>query len=227
MAEKILSPKIRTLLSAHPLFAGVPTDSGPLENETDAGRCYLITVAAGEQITAPGRWIGLIVSGRVRIYSTDSTRQVMLRAMTAGDMLGIAQFFSQVEAPISRAVAHSETQLLILTADAVQHLLDASPRFRDNCLAFLAGRIAFLNRKITTFTGGSAERRLAHYLDTVAADNDCFLCPVSLSAMADTLDISRASLYRAFQTLEQDGFLIRTGKRFCLRRRTELLTQYQ
>lgn len=214
-------------LAAHPLFDGVFADPAVLTALLPGNGCVSADFAPGEVILHPGRWIGLILSGGVRVYSADRGRQVLLRSMSAGDMIGVAQFFSQSEAPMSRIVAHRETRLLILESDAVGQLLNGSPRFRDNCLAFLADRIAFLNRKIATFTGGSAERRLAHYLNHMAGDADCFLCTTSLSAMADALDISRASLYRALQTLEQDGFLHRDSKRFCLQNRSDLLTRYQ
>ena len=218
---------VQTLL-AHPLFSGVFADSDALNAEAAPGGYAEVCFAPGDTIAyaAAPRWMGLVLRGSARVYSADTTRQVLLRPIGTGDLVGVAQLFSADGPSMSRMIASRETVMLILEELAVRRLLDASPRFRDNCLAFLAGRVAFLNRKIATFTAGSAERRLALYLDAAADDQDSLTLTTSISTLADTLDISRASLYRALETLEQDGFLIRTGRRFRLDNRAAMLTRY-
>ncbi len=212
----------------HRLFADVFPDGTALETEMASGGYTAVSFASGEPILydAADRWMALVLRGKAEIYSSDASRQVLLRTITKGDLVGAAQFFASHPTPMSRMTATTATEMLIIEESAVHRLLDRSPRFRDNCLSFLADRIAFLNRKITTFTAGSAERRLALYLDNMAGYSDVFTCSTSISAIADTLDISRASLYRALETLEQDGFLIRSGKQFTLLHREALPDRY-
>lgn len=226
--QRTLSPNAEKALLEHRLFSGVFSAMEVLTAEVSAGGYAEVSFAPGDAIvyTASPRWMALVLCGNARIYSADPARQVLLRPIGVGDLVGVAQLFSDASPSMSRMTATAETEMLIIEEGAVRRLLDVSPRFRDNCLAFLADRIAFLNRKIATFTAGSAERRLAIFLDGMAGMDDDFTCTTSISAMADTLDISRASLYRALETLEQDGFLIRSGKRFRLTDRTAMLARY-
>lgn len=214
-------------LLAHPLFHGVFPDADALAAEASHGGYTTVRFAPGDVMAYLGvRWMALVLRGHAKVYSADAGRQVLLRSISSGDLVGAAQMFAADAPPMSRMIADRETDLLILEESAVQRLLDASPRFRDNYLTFLADRIAFLNRKITTVTAGSAERRLALALDSMAGGGETFTLSTSLQNLADTLDISRASLYRALETLEQDGFLTRTGKQFRLTDRAAMLARY-
>ena len=47
-----------------------------------------------------------------------------------------------------------------------------------------------------------------------------------LSLINDMLDISRASLYRAFTKLENDGFIEREGKTIMIKNREKMLSYY-
>lgn len=216
-----------TALCNHPLFAGVFADDAAVAAEAARGGYAVVSFASGERIAhAASRWMALVLRGRAKVYSADTARQVLLRPIAAGDMVGVAQMFAPDAPPMSRMIADGETVLLILEEAAVRRLLDASPRFRDNALAFLAGRVAFLNRKIAMVTAGSAERRLALTLDEMAGERDSFTLTTSISTLADALDIGRASLYRALETLEADGFLIRAGRHFTLCDRHAMLSRY-
>ena len=93
-----------------------------------------------------------------------------------------------------------------------------------NYIGFLSDRIRFLNRKIKFFTSGTAERRLALYLDSFPEDS--FKIDESMSAVADMLDIGRASLYRAFDRLTEDGFIRRERDEITLLNRAEMVIYY-
>ena len=214
-------------LLAHPLFRDVFADEAAFDTEAARGGYSVVRFAPGESISHDaGRWMAFVLRGRAKVYSTDATRQVLLRSVSSGDLIGVAQMFAGSSPPMSRIMAEREIVLLMLEESAVRRLFDASPQFRDNCLAFLADRVAFLNRKIATVTAGSAERRLALTLDGMAGEQDEFTLNTSLQTLADALDISRASLYRALEALEQDGFLIRSGKRMRLHNRADMLARY-
>lgn len=69
----------------------------------------------------------------------------------------------------------------------------------------------YLNRKIMTFTAGSAERKLSVFLAENATDG-VFTPTCSMSALANMLGIGRASLYRALDRLTDCGWIERRGK---------------
>ena len=72
--------------------------------------------------------------------------------------------------------------------------------------------VRFLNARIETFTAPSAEARLANYLLSLPATQGEVTLPVSCRALSEMLNVGRASLYRAFDTLEEQGLTVRQGK---------------
>ena len=188
--------------------------------------CSIQTAASGDRIeNTEQRALIVILEGRVKIRSTDGERNVILRTAKQGEVLGAASLFLKQAPPLSTIEASGNCRVLFMQADAVRHLLQKDFRFLDDFLAFLAGRVRFLNQKIRCFTAGSAERRLALWL--AGEESDTLTLPDSLTSLADTLDIGRASLYRALDKLEQDGYILRKGREIQLLSREEIFKKYQ
>ena len=82
-----------------------------------------------------------------------------------------------------------------------------------------------MNLKIGYLTAGSAERRLALYLYSLGKRE--FRLTDSISALSELLDIGRASLYRAFDRLREDGFLQKDGRNLCLLDPDAMLDAYK
>ena len=81
--------------------------------------------------------------------------------------------------------------------------------------------------KIQYLTAGCTERRLALYLmSQIAADDLPVRLNISAVSLAELLDVGRASLYRAMDRLNEDGFLTRQGHEYTLHHRDNLLTHY-
>ena len=94
-------------------------------------------------------------------------------------------------------------------------LLEESARFRTNFLRYLSTRVAFLTDKLERLSTMSAEDRLFSYLQK-QADEEGHYTVRSMTEFAALLNISRASLYRAIEQLEQSGALSHIGKQFTL-----------
>ena len=75
----------------------------------------------------------------------------------------------------------------------------------------MSKKVVYLNRKISTLVAGSAEKKLVAYLLEVEFDSVCSL-NVSMSSLADMLNVGRASLYRAIDDLENRGLIKKNGK---------------
>ena len=89
----------------------------------------------------------------------------------------------------------------------------------------MSGRICYLNHKIRYLTAGSAERRLALYL--ASFEKDIIELDASLSSLSELLDIGRASLYRAFDTLIADGYIEKNGRTIRLIAPDAMIKDYQ
>ena len=68
----------------------------------------------------------------------------------------------------------------------------------------------YLNKKISTFTAGNADCKLALYL-IENNENGKLNSTLSMSALASTLGVGRASLYRAFDKLENANLIKKDG----------------
>ncbi len=214
------------LLHACPLFADIsPVTVGGLLAGAGASAALF---PAGEAIPAAdpsGRpQLVVLTKGKAAVTTPDPGHAVLLRFLRAGDLFGIANLFSD-EASVSTVRAETDCSCLLLTENAVRYLLDTDAEFRENYIGFLSGRVRFLNKKIGYLTAGSAERRLALYLAGLGA-GDVTLTE-SVTSLSDLLNLGRASLYRAFDRLTADGWLIRNGKRLRLTDPDAMLAFYR
>ena len=88
-------------------------------------------------------------------------------------------------------------------------LLAQDGPLRENYLRYLTGRIRFLSGRLQSLVQSGAEGKLARYLLANVREGQLTCAATDL---ARRLGLSRASLYRAFQSLEESGLISRHGK---------------
>ena len=98
---------------------------------------------------------------------------------------------------------------LLLDQELLDRLLGEEALLRRNYLTYLTGRIRFLNARLGSLAVGDTEGRVVRYLLS-SLSYGAVEC--SASGLARQLGISRASVYRAFQDLEQAGLIRREGR---------------
>ncbi len=215
--------ELLSFLKKLPLFGSV--SDALLQSTLQSEHAQLLPLASGEMPPPHcNEMLGVVLSGKLLILSTDEARSVVLRSVEKGEIFGAASLFTEAHAPLSRLKAKGAVQLLFLDRDAVHGLLRADANFMDAYLRLLADRIEFLNGKIRAFTAGSAERRLALWLLEHAQGD--FVRNTNLAVLADVLDIGRASLYRALDKLENEGLILRNGRDICILSPDELMQKY-
>ena len=116
--------------------------------------------------------------------------------------------------------------MLVLYKPILTYLIDNDVAVRYQYIAFLAQKTLYLNQKISCLTAGSAEQKLAYWLDANAS-GDIVQTQIPMNALCTMLDIGRASLYRAFDKLEQEGFIIREQKTVRILDRDRMLHKYK
>ena len=134
-----------------------------------------------------------------------------MRTIGVGAIFGIANLYAKELDFPTRISAKSVCNVLFIKKQALRELIENDKSTLKNFLAFQSNKIVYLNKKINAFTAGSAERRLALFLSDNAV-NGVYSENVSMSALAEMLDIGRASLYRALDKLEAEGCIERSGK---------------
>ena len=74
----------------------------------------------------------------------------------------------------------------------------------------------FLNRKLYLLSSGTAEQRLASFLLDNLPFGQAAELPMPLSKLSLALNVSRASLYRAFDALTESGAVVKEGRKVCI-----------
>lgn len=218
------SEKNIQMLCQHPLFEGCEQSTlSQIFSRTD---CTVCEIGTGKEILSPKskqKCVGMLLSGKAIVNTPDESKSVLLRYLSPGDLFGIANLFTK-EAYVSVIHATSPCKVFYITEHAIRALFEADPDFLYRYLAFLSGRICYLNQKIGYLTAGSTERRLALYL--LSLNQNPIKLPLSLSALSELLDVGRASLYRAFDRLTADGYLKKDGRIISLTNTEQMTLAY-
>lgn len=197
------------ILMSTPIFADADEDflkktllHDPIVREYRTGSVISPTIDGKNQLVA-------VLSGKARVLSALSGNQAVLRDLSAGDIFGVAELFFRDTENTSRVVAISKCRLIFISEDDMKKMLEGDKGVMYAYIRFLGMRVRFLNKRISCFTAGSAERKLALWLDSLVDEkgSDTAECETPISTLANMLDVGRASLYRAIDSLVSDGFI--------------------
>ena len=155
--------------------------------------------------------LGFVLSGKVRVTRGD----LFVDVLEPGMWFGAAALFNQREEYPSTLTAMTDCEVLLLSQETVAELMERWPRAGVNYVHYLSERICFLSDRLNSLAAGSAEEKVEQFLRR-SADADGVVC-VAATAVAQALGLGRASVYRAFETLEERGVLKREQKKFILK----------
>lgn len=221
----LLTKKESEKIFNSPIFCGVH-----IANATEIFEkhgCHAVDFEDGDTILSQkesSRTAGIFLAGEAVATTADDSKNTLLRFFEAGDFFGIANLFTD-ETYVSSIRAKKRCRVFFFTEEVLRELLESDKTFLYNYLKFLSSRICYLNRKIRYLTAGSAERRLALYLSSFRQDT--IELDASLSSLSELLDIGRASLYRAFDTLIADGYIEKNGRTIRLLAPDAMIRDYQ
>jgi CRP-like cAMP-binding protein len=157
------------------------------------------------------RTLGLVLSGSIAVTKPPSTRYAM-NTLWPGDLFGAADLYDEDAAVVTVLTAQSPCRVVFFSRDLLETLVFGEKAAALNYIRFLTGRVRFLNEKIRGLVSDSAEEALKHYLAGNADSGRIVHLDGSMSKLADTLNIGRASLYRAFDALENSGSIRKNGR---------------
>lgn len=221
-----MTQEILNIISSCRIFSSA--DPERLREALDSTDCIEASFSAGETIRSPDgseRRVGIILSGRAKVRSTNEGKSVLIKTLEAGELFGVANLFEDNVGFVSLIVAEKECRIFFVGQRTVSRLLETDRGFLYAYIEFLSSRIRFLNRKITFYTSGSAERRLAMYLASFKCER--VEPDLPLNSLCEMLDVGRASLYRAIDRLIEDRFIERDGSAFLLLDSEKMLKKYK
>ncbi len=197
------------LLSRCALFAGCDEKTLRLALADDG--CTLAQFETGQTLYQPhnfSRSLGILLSGSVRV-----TRDALvISVLSPGELFGAAALFNDRPDYATTLTAAAPCRVVLLEQALVSRLMDADTRVRDNYIRYLSGRIRFLSSKVQSLAASGVDGKLAHFLlSRLTPDEPELVC--AATELARRLGISRASLYRAFESLEDRGLIVHRGRR--------------
>jgi CRP-like cAMP-binding protein len=133
-----------------------------------------------------------------------------MSTLNTGDLFGAAALFTDSPDYATTLTALSDCVLVLLPQENVSWLLEESPAFARHYVRYLSGRIQFLSQRLDAVSADTAQGKLGQYLLTNADETDRIT--LSATGLSQRLGMGRATLYRAFEALEQDGAICREGK---------------
>lgn len=154
--------------------------------------------------------ICIIIKGEARV----SKGETVISHLKDGEIFGAAFLYNQSYEFENTVTALTPLKVVIIEKSGVDELIKCDSSISFNYISYLSERIGFLNSKIEGYTKPNAEEKLLLYLKKNADINNgkCEIS-VSMTELSHVLQISRASLYRVIEALEQQGKICRDGKK--------------
>ena len=157
--------------------------------------------------------IGFIIDGKceVRKVHPDST-YTPINVLKKHDSFGIISVLNDTpEFPTHIVALKDSAALFISKSDFL--LLLSFPIVSLNVCKFLAKKVVFLNSKISTFSCSDVEEKLANHILIVSNETESNSFIFNRKRTAELLNTGRASLYRALDSLKQDGIITYDSKK--------------
>ncbi len=177
-----------------------------LENGT------VLSFEKGRLLTEYREKLGILLSGELLVKNHSG---VLLNRLTPGSLFGVSTLFCENTSHVTDIFAAKKSEVLLICEDALTGILTENPDLFRNYIGFLTDRIRFLNRKIDLFSASTAEQKLLVYLrHERKEENGAFTVTLpSMAKLASLLGIGRASLYRAAEALEEQGWIRRESSK--------------
>ena len=158
--------------------------------------------------------ICIIIKGEARVSKGDT----VISHLKSGEIFGAAFLYNQNYNFENTVTALSSLKVVIIEKSGIDYLIENDKSVSFNYISYLSERIGFLNGKIEGYTQSSAEEKLLLYLQK-NCDNTNGKCEISVSMteLSRVLHISRASLYRVIEALENQEKICRDGKKIYLK----------
>lgn len=163
--------------------------------------------AAGESILSPQcdvRALMVLLKGIAVVQKQAGERLLRMNELSVGALFGFASLFlGEKSQPFPTSIiAKKNAEILVIPEHVLRHMMQQDFRLTEHYLQYLTDRVHFLNERIEGLIYPSAEEKVLLYLTHYAEGGRL---TQGLTALAQSLGMSRASLYRALSKLEQEG----------------------
>ena len=200
-------------VSECPVFNGISDDDlkNIAENYATYSTCNKNDVIFSEQSYT--RSLVVITKGSVSVTKNSENSQILMSILKKGDIFGMATLFYEEMEYLTRITALEKVSMVVFSKENVLKIFSMYPTVSENYIRILSEKIHFLNKKITTYTKSETIQKVADFiLQCANSEQTQALLPYSVTKISEALNVGRASVYRAFDTLENDKVIKRDDK---------------
>lgn len=203
---------LKILETIHSAKIFCDADKNILKKVLSESEPEILTYKKGEVIYSLSEYrlaVGVILKGNARVVKDNG---IEISTLKEKDIFGCASLFASRDSYVNNIIAAKDCRVVFIDKATVERIMKEDSDFSLSFIKYLSDRLYFLNTRIVSFTGGTAESRLARYLTCNFSENEGREIVLSASHLAFSLDVSRASLYRAFDKLAESGAIKKDGK---------------
>ena len=172
---------------------------------------------AGQHVVEQGtyaRFLPIVISGSVKVYTTEDTIQFLLYYISAGDPCIFSFAHIMDDQPIEfSAKAEVDSMLLLMPTAHVQRWMREYASFSNLLLQGYQRHYRDLLETTRQITCYNLEERLLNYLQRKADIEQTSLLPLSHQHIADDLGTSREVISRLMKKLCADGKAQQVGRK--------------
>ncbi len=163
------------------------------------------------------RSLFLIVKGSATVSKIClDGHKALINRLDTGDVFGMATLFYEDSEYPSEITAESPMRIAVIPKELVEEAFGKYPEFAKAYAVLLSQKIHFLNEKLSAFSEGEAHEKLLRWILSMADGRYEFELSCSISKLASMVGIGRASVYRAFEQLAEEGKISREGKKIVI-----------
>lgn len=169
-------------------------------------------------------YVGVVKTGQVSIYciSSDGT-EVNMSILKEGDVFGISNIFDE-ESLDTVLKCKSDVYVVFYPKKCFIDMMKLDISVALEYSRYCNRKIQFLLRKIEFLNIQSSKKKVIEYLLEKTSKNDTILLECSKDELSKRISVSRASLYRELQSLQNENCL-ELGKKCIKILNKEKLTQ--
>lgn len=164
-------------------------------------------------------YLGVILRGSADVIRTGEDGLMHMSTLQRNDLFGAASLFGGELRYVIDVVCRTDVRVLRISEAQLLRLMRQEESVLTNFLHYLNSRIRFLNRRLDALSKNSVSAKLLAFLESEAV-NGVYAAP-SYTILSESLCISRATLYRALDTLITEGKVCRDGKKIIIQRKEE------
>ena len=163
--------------------------------------------------------IGILLRGTADVRRESDDGLMHMSTLKKNDLFGAASICGSESSFVTDIQCNEKSRALIIPESEMLNLLSENKTVLRNYLSYLNGRIRFLNTRLDAFSKNSVSARIMTYLVPEAKDGAVQIR--NYTKLSESLCISRATLYRALDSMEEEHKIRRNGKEI------QLLEEYE